>query len=362
MGYMLAAVLISFTISLLFVWQSNNGATWGHDTNFDAPQKVHHKPVPRLGGVGIFIALAACAAAARFLDNPYSRDLILLVACSVPAVAFGLAEDVTGRISSKQRLAAAAVSAGLGAFALGAVITRVDIAPLDALLGLSLVAIPLTIFAVSGISNSVNIIDGFNGLASMTCLMMFAAIAYVAHAVGDQFIMLAALCCIGAVLGFFVWNFPLGLVFLGDGGAYFLGFMLAELAVLLFQRNPSVSPWFGVLVFLYPTVETVFSIYRRRVLKGVPMDTPDAAHLHSLIFRRLTKATLGTSSAYAKTHRNSKTSPYLWALSSFAVVPAALLWGNTVALLLCCASFFAVYLWLYRCIVRFKAPSWLKPH
>ena len=106
MGYMLAAVLISFTISLLFVWQSNNGATWGHDTNFDAPQKVHHKPVPRMGGVGIFIALAACAAAARFLDNPYSRELILLVACSVPAVAFGLAEDVTGRISSKQRLAA----------------------------------------------------------------------------------------------------------------------------------------------------------------------------------------------------------------------------------------------------------------
>lgn len=362
MGYMLAAVLISFTISLLFVWQSNHGATWGHDTNFDAPQKVHHKPVPRMGGVGIFVALAACAVAARFLDNPYSRELILLVTCSVPAVAFGLVEDVTGRISSRQRLAAAAFSAGLGVFALGAVITRVDIAPLDALLAWSLVSIPLTIFAVSGISNSVNIIDGFNGLASMTCLMMFAAIAYVAHSVGDQFILLAALCCIGAVLGFFVWNYPLGMIFLGDGGAYFLGFMLAELAVLLFQRNPSVSPWFGVLVFLYPTVETVFSIYRRRVLKGVPMDTPDAAHLHSLIFRRLTKATIGTTSAYAKTHRNARTSPYLWGLSAIAVLPSILFWHSTVALLICSLVFFVVYLWIYRRIVRFKVPSWLKLH
>lgn len=360
MGYMLAAILISFTCALLFVWQANNGATWGHDTDFNAPQKVHHRSVPRLGGVGIFVAMAACAVAARFLDHPHSRELTLLVVCSLPAVAFGLAEDVTGRISSKQRLVAAAFSAGLGVFALGAVITRVDIAPLDFLLGWSLVSIPLTIFAVSGISNSVNIIDGFNGLASMTCVMMFAAIAYVAHSVGDQFILLAALCCIGAVLGFFVWNYPLGMIFLGDGGAYLLGFMLAELAVLLFQRNSSVSPWFGVLVFLYPTVETVFSIYRRRVLKGVPMDTPDAAHLHSLIFRRLTKATIGTTSAYAKTHRNAMTSPYLWGLSSLAVLPAMLFWNNTAALLLCSAAFFVVYLWLYRCIVRFKAPNWLK--
>lgn len=360
MGYMMAAVLISFSVSLLFVWQANVGATWGHDTDLSSPQKVHVKPVPRMGGVGVFMALAACALAARFLDNAHNRELMLLVTCSVPAVAFGLAEDVTGRVSSRKRLVAAAFSAMLGIIALGALITRVDIAPLDVLLAWSVVSIPLTIFAVSGISNSVNIIDGFNGLASMTCLMMFAAIAYVAHTVGDRFIVLAALSCIGAILGFFVWNFPLGMIFLGDGGAYLLGFMLAELAVLLFQRNPSVSPWFGVLVFLYPTVETAFSIYRRRVLRGVPVDTPDAVHLHSLIFRRLTRSTIGTTTAYARTHRNSMTSPYLWALSSLAVVPAMMFWDSTWALIGCCAVFLVFYLWLYRRIVRFRVPGWLR--
>lgn len=80
MGYMLAAVLISFTCSLLFIWQANNGATWGHDTDFDGPQKVHHKSVPRLGGVGIFVAVAACAMAARFLNSPHSRELAVLIA------------------------------------------------------------------------------------------------------------------------------------------------------------------------------------------------------------------------------------------------------------------------------------------
>ena len=66
------------------------------------------------------------------------------------------------------------------------------------------------------------------------------------------------------MLGFFVWNFPAGLIFLGDGGAYFLGFYLAELAILLLHRNPEVSPMFPLLLCIYPVFETLFSIYRRK--------------------------------------------------------------------------------------------------
>ncbi|RYG07557.1 MAG: glycosyl transferase, partial [Burkholderiales bacterium] len=270
------------------------------------------------------------------------------------------AEDITGRISSRQRLVASACSAAMGVFMMQILINRVDIAPLDAMLVWGVVSIPLTIFAVSGIANSVNIIDGFNGLASMVSLMMFVAIAYVAYLVGDRFVLLAALSCIGAILGFFVWNFPLGLIFLGDGGAYFLGFMAAELAIMLFHRHPEVSPWFGVLIFFYPTVETAFSIYRRLIIKGVPVDTPDATHLHSLIFRRLMRSTISTHSAYARNHQNSMTSPHLWVLSSIAVVPAMFFWNNTAALMTFCGIFLAMYLWIYQRIVRFKTPLWLR--
>lgn len=360
MGFLLASALVSFLISLFFVWQSNLGSTWGHDSDLQGVQKVHHKSVPRMGGVGIFAALVACFFGARLLDSPYSKDMATLLVCSLPAVAFGLAEDITGRISSMRRLVAAAVSAAMGVFMMQAVISRVDIAPLDAILVWSAISIPLTIFAVSGIANSVNIIDGFNGLASMVSLMMFAAIAYVANQVGDRFVMLVALSCIGAILGFFIWNFPLGLIFLGDGGAYFLGFMAAELAILLFHRHPDVSPWFGVLVFFYPTVETAFSIYRRLVIKGVPVDTPDATHLHSLIFRRLMRSTINTHSAYARNHQNSMTSPHLWVLSSIAVVPATLFWNNTAVLMTFCGIFLGMYLWIYQRIVRFKTPLWLR--
>ena len=118
------------------------------------------------------------------------------------------------------------------------------------------------------------------GLASMYVLMMLLAVAYVAFQVGDTLIFDAALIGTGAVLGFFVWNYPAGLIFLGDGGAYLLGFYLAELAVLL-HRNPSVSPIFTLLLCAYPIFETIFTMYRRKVVRGVSTGAPDGVDLHT---------------------------------------------------------------------------------
>ncbi len=354
MGFVLASASISFLVALFFVRQGGNGMTWGSDSDFSGPQKFHCQPVPRLGGVGIFAALAACAVFVR-LSTPAQDQMALLVVCALPALAFGLAEDITLSIRPRTRLLAAALSALLGTYLLQAVIVRTGIAAVDSVLAWGAVSILLTVFAVTGLAHAVNIIDGFNGLAAMVCMMMFGAIAYVAHSVDDRFILLTALCGIGALLGFFLWNFPKGRIFLGDGGAYFIGFVMAELAVLLVRRHPEVSPWFALLLFFYPTMETVFSIYRRKVLKGVPMTSPDASHLHSLIFRRLLHAGKGQGRA----HSNPMTSLYLWVLSSLAVVPAALFWDDTPVLLFFCAVFAGVYLWLYQSIVRFRTPPWL---
>lgn len=354
MGYVLSSAAISFLVALFFVRQSKNGVLWGSDSDFDGPQKFHSTPVPRLGGVGILAALALSAIYVRWL-TPVGDQLVLLVACGIPALAFGLAEDITLSIRPRTRMLAAALSGLLGALVLDALVVRTDLVAIDSLLAFSVASIPLTVFAVAGLSHSVNIIDGFNGLAAMVAMMMFAAIGYVAYSVGDQFILIAALCCMGALLGFFLWNFPLGRIFLGDGGAYFIGFMMAELAVLLVHRHQEVSPWFAMLLFIYPAMETMFSIYRRKVLQGVPISSPDASHLHSLIFRRLLHSGRGEGRA----HSNPVTSLYLWVLASLAVIPAALFWDNTPALLSFCAVFSGVYLWLYQSIVRFRTPPWL---
>jgi UDP-N-acetylmuramyl pentapeptide phosphotransferase/UDP-N-acetylglucosamine-1-phosphate transferase len=192
-------------------------------------------------------------------------------------------------------------------------------------------------------------------------VIMLAAVAYVATQVGDPLNEWLALAGMGAVLGFFLWNFPAGLIFLGDGGAYFLGFFVAELCILLLQRNADeVSPLFPLLVCIYPVFETLFSIYRRVFLRSVPPSMPDGIHLHSLVYRRLMRWAVGDRSAKSLTRRNSMTSPYLWLLCMFSVVPALLFWNNTPVLASFLFLFGFSYTALYWRIVRFRSPRWLK--
>ncbi|KAI1697478.1 glycosyl transferase family 4 domain-containing protein [Ditylenchus destructor] len=206
-----------------------------------------------------------------------------------------------------QALLATAVSAALGCWVLGAMITRTDIPGLDLIVGTTVGAVLATVLTVAGVANSVNIIDGFNGLSSMCVSLMLLTFAYVAYQVGDTEIALWSLAGVGAILGFFVWNFPGGLIFLGDGGAYFMGFYLAEIGILIIHRHPEVSPLFALMVCIYPVFETLFSIYRRRFLRNTNPGDPDGIHLHSLIYRRLMRWAIGARDARLMTRRNSMT-------------------------------------------------------
>jgi UDP-N-acetylmuramyl pentapeptide phosphotransferase/UDP-N-acetylglucosamine-1-phosphate transferase len=357
---MLLAFTLSLCTTLLIVRFDKVHSRLSLDSDVSGPQKFHSHPVPRIGGVGIVAGLLGAAVTMLWIRPADVAAALTLMFCGLPAFAAGLIEDLTKRVSPTVRLAATALSAVAAILLLQAVITRTDIPGLDWVASVAWGAATITVFAVAGIANAINIIDGFNGLASMCVAIMLSALAYVAIEVGDPLVGGLALAGIGAVLGFFVWNFPAGLIFLGDGGAYFLGFFVAELSILLLVRNPSVSPLFPLLVCIYPVFETVFSIYRRKVLRAVPPSMPDGIHLHSLIYRRLLRWAVGDRSAKALTRRNSMTSPYLWVLCMFSVVPAVLAWDNSSMLAVCLALFIVTYVALYWRIVRFKSPRWLK--
>ena len=350
---------MGLTLAVVHFAKSRDGGSQLLDHDLSGPQKFHARAVPRVGGVGIVVGLVSAVPALWHISPGAGWLAAGLMTCGIPAFGAGLIEDLTKRVSPRNRLFATAVSAALAIGFLDAVITRTDIPGVDWLLGWVAFATLLTVFVVSGIANSVNIIDGFNGLASMCVVIMLIALAYVAFQVGDPVIGGLALAGIGAVLGFFVWNFPAGLIFLGDGGAYFLGFFVAELAILLLHRNPSVSPMFPLLVCIYPVFETVFSIYRRVMLRGQPAGMPDGIHLHSLIYRRIMRWATGKQSKRSAVRRNSMTSPYLWMLCMTAVVPAMLFWDSTPLLAGFIVLFGVVYTGLYWRIVRFKSPRWM---
>lgn len=360
MTYFATCFLVGLVATLLIMRSSMRHAHLSADHDLSGPQKFHGRPVPRVGGAGIMAALVAGGVIAQFDGSPAVRSLWLLIFCSLPAFIAGIAEDLTKNVSPRRRLVATAISAGLAIWLLGAVITRTDIPGVDQLIRWAPFAILLTLFVITGLANAVNIIDGFNGLASMCVLMMILALAYVAFQVGDTFVFTAALITAGAVLGFFVWNFPAGLIFLGDGGAYLLGFLLGELSVLLLHRNPAVSPIFPLLLCAYPIFETIFTMYRRKVVRGVATAAPDGIHLHTLIHRRLIRWTLADNLERRRLRRrNSMTSPYLWLLCLTSVIPSVLWWNSTVVLSWFLLAFVIIYIWLYARIVRFKTPRWM---
>jgi UDP-N-acetylmuramyl pentapeptide phosphotransferase/UDP-N-acetylglucosamine-1-phosphate transferase len=358
MTYFTTSFLIAMLSTLFIMRLSLKNDRMMADYDMNGPQKFHARPVPRVGGAGVMAALVAGVLISQYNGSPPAKELWLLVVCSLPSFAAGIAEDLTKNVSPRRRLLATAVSAGLAIWMLDAVVMRTDVPGVDQLIQWAPLAMVITVFAVTGVANSINIIDGFNGLASMCVFIMVLALAYVAYQVGDTFIFTACLITSGAVLGFFVWNFPAGLIFLGDGGAYLLGFLLAELSVLLVHRNGSVSPIFPLLLCAYPIFETLFTMYRRKVVRGVAAGMPDGIHLHTLIHRRLIRWTLGGDQEKRRlTRRNSMTSPYLWLLCLCSVVPAVLWWDRTLVLLGFLLVFMVSYVWLYSRIVRFKTPK-----
>jgi UDP-N-acetylmuramyl pentapeptide phosphotransferase/UDP-N-acetylglucosamine-1-phosphate transferase len=356
---LLMAFLVSFLATLGVIrWHRFHGHL-SADDDFSGVQKFHRHSVSRVGGVGVALGLVAAALVLWLDGRGIAREFALLLAAGVPAFAGGLAEDVTKRVGVGARLALTMGAAALGFWFLGAALTRVDVPLVDDLLRYGPVALLFTAVAVGGVANAINIIDGFNGLAGMVGVMILAALGYVAYVLGDHLLWNVCIASVGAILGFFVWNYPRGLIFLGDGGAYLVGFLIGEVSVLLVGRHPEVSAWFPMLLVVYPVFETVFSIYRKKFVRGISPGVPDGLHLHMLVFRRIVRWA-GGREVEALVRRNSATSPYLWLLCSASVIPAVLFWRHTYVLMGFTLGFAALYVWLYRRIVRFRTPGVLR--
>lgn len=338
-------LLVSFAICLALVMTTR----WHGRFTLDHPvgvQKVHTVPVPRVGGIGIYLGLLTFEVAAPFGSQDTLHFILL---AGVPALAIGLMEDMTKRVRVAVRLLATMISGLMICLITGVSLTAVGLPGLDSLLAIPLISVAFTLVAVAGLANAVNILDGFNGLASGSIAIASAAIGAVAWSVGDLDLAYAALALTLAVLGFLLVNFPWGKIFMGDGGAYFAGFALAWLAVLLPERNAGISPWVSLLACAYPVFETVYSM-ARRLLSRQAMTQPDAMHLHGLVKTQLVRRHL---SHWPRWARHAAVAPPLWLL---AALPAGLAWGlsgrSTALLLLVFAGFAVLYHLIYQRLAR----------
>jgi UDP-N-acetylmuramyl pentapeptide phosphotransferase/UDP-N-acetylglucosamine-1-phosphate transferase len=287
----LSAGAISTVSSVVIVksqhWHGKH--TLDHDLN--GVQKFHTTAVPRIGGVAIFaailISLLVCASVGDLLTIKHIKTAGLLVLAGLPAFLAGAVEDLTKRVSVRMRLVASVVSALAASWLLGATVDELDIWGVDALLAWTPFALVVTAIVVAGGINAINIIDGFNGLAGSMVVVMLTALGVVGWHVGDRLVAELSMLGLGAAIGFLLVNYPTGRLFLGDGGAYFLGFWVAEVAVLLLVRNSSVNAWQVLSICAYPVIEVLYSIYRRKIVRQASPGSPDGLHLHTLVYRRV---------------------------------------------------------------------------
>lgn len=340
---------VTFAVSILFVMTKGWHGVFTMD-HANGVQKFHTEPTPRIGGIPIVMGLVVA-----WVKLPVDVQKLIspLLLAGMPAFIFGLGEDVTKRVGVTQRLVATMASGALAWWMTDYSLTRVDVWGADWLMKFTLVSVLFTAFAVGGVANAINIIDGFNGLACTAATLAFLAYAVIAYQVGDHNLASVCLVLAACVCGFFWVNWPLGKMFLGDGGAYFVGFALAWVAVLILARYEAVSAFAVLLVCVHPVVEVLFSIYRRRIKKLHP-GSPDRLHFHSLVSQRFVRQRFA---GWPNVWRNSLTGLLVGLMTLIAAVLACLTWKSILLSALGFVGLSLGYVALYARMVRFRWSS-----
>lgn len=279
--YLVTLLVAWLATDLLIPWVTRIAYKLGRVDTPDA-RKVHTVPIPRLGGVAIFLGFCVAVATVEWLTPgqlfPRSGPFEGLVAGAAMIFGLGIADDLKP-LPAKFKLLVQIAAAGLAVY-LG---VRIDFLsnPTGGLILLSpMVAVPLTVFWLVGITNTINLIDGLDGLAGGVSLIAASTTALIAWQTHQIAITLLALALMGATIGFLRYNWNPAKIFMGDSGSLFLGFTLAALSVIgVLKLVATAALIVPVLILGVPIFDTAFAIVRR-ALQRRPIFSPDRGHLH----------------------------------------------------------------------------------
>ncbi|EIW15938.1 MULTISPECIES: glycosyltransferase family 4 protein [Pelosinus] len=241
----------------------------------DAPddRKVHTKPIPRMGGLAIYAAFVLAVLASMYV----SREVMGLLVGGTVILIVGIIDDLKP-LPARVKL--------LGQIIAAAVLVMFDIKiewltnPFGEMIYVEYLAIPLTILWVVGLTNTVNLIDGLDGLAAGVSTIASVTILLVALQQNFWTVAVLTAALAGSALGFLQHNFNPAKIFMGDTGSMFLGYMLAAISILGTVKSAATIALIVPIVALgLPILDTAFAIIRR-YMSGRPIFKPDKGHLH----------------------------------------------------------------------------------
>lgn len=263
-------------------------------------RKVHKQPTPYLGGLAILAAwlIAVVLGSSVFLDGPGQKDPIIgIVIGATIAASIGLLDDLTDlkpviKVGGQLLASYCLIFSGVG-LEIGKVLLDPLTIHLSEKITMAFSA-AFSVLVVLAVCNSVNLLDGLDGLCSGVIVIMVSALTVLAIALArfgyddvfDPTRMIVCTAILGAILGFLPYNFNPASIFMGDAGSMLLGFVAASLFLMLGENAPNVR-WFyaALLVFGLPAMDTALAIFRRVRAGKSPM-APDAHHLHHQLIRQ----------------------------------------------------------------------------
>lgn len=248
------------------------------DIDLSARQASHVTPTSRLGGIAILISSAAFS---LFISEFSGWKLFVIV---LPLFLIGFLEDIGFKNSPRIRLLVAGLCSAAAIYLYDAWLSNIDTFGLDWLLSFPIGGILFTIFAIVGLINAINLIDGVNGLACGQVIISAFSISILAASVGEINISTLGLVIAFSTLGVFLINYPFGYLFLGDAGAYTLGFLLAWMLILLSHRHPQLSDWSLLCLVIWPVLDTLHAVFRRKLMSR-SIGGADRLHFHQVIMR-----------------------------------------------------------------------------
>lgn len=259
----------------------------------DVPEdnrRVHKKPVPRLGGLAIYVAFVATSVLIVLLDKSFQsiigRDFIGIFLGATMIVAIGILDD-TKQISAKLKLTVQVLAAVVAIY-FGVRIEFISnvFGKSAGTTGLGMFSIPLTLFWIVGITNTVNLIDGLDGLAAGVAAIASVSLGVVAYLNGMYPVALLLFILAGAALGFLPYNFNPAKIFMGDTGSLLIGFLLATISIEgVIKTATTIAVAIPVLALGVPIFDTAFAILRR-VINKRPIMEADKSHLHHRLLAR----------------------------------------------------------------------------
>jgi UDP-GlcNAc:undecaprenyl-phosphate GlcNAc-1-phosphate transferase len=251
--------------------------------DFPNPRKVHTHPVPKIGGIAM--ALGTLLPVALFANGNKFINSVLIGAWIV--VIFGVIDDFKN-IGYKGKFLGQLIAALIVIFYGGLKICNLGAClPEDTLLP-NILAIPLTILAIVGVTNAINLSDGLDGLAGGSSLLIFLCIGYLAYIGGylpqNHFIALFCAAAIGGIFGFLRFNTYPATIFMGDAGSQLLGFLAITLALRLTQANSPLSPFLPLVLLGFPVLDTL-TVMAERISNGKSPFKADKNHFHHKLIR-----------------------------------------------------------------------------